>query len=342
MKIFIYFLLLFLPIDSFSETIILKDGATIVGEFEGLMEDTYMVRTKYGVLNIKKDEIVSPENIEIKNEQTQGSGISSTSTLNSDIIENTYTFKTIVDSDTVKKYYYENDVCIATQTFNLKNELINAEGEIKDGKYIEYFSDGKIKTEKNFSNGKENGIIKIYYPNGILQSKAEYSNGGLNGAVLIYSQAGKLIFEQNYKDGILDGLIKEYGEDGSIKKQTIYSMGKEIAPETPKKEIIPQEKKNEIIASPITAKKIKIARGNKYIIYFERKYKATLIIDSNYNILDKSGEFPDGVLRINEENSIEEWTFEKDNIKSLKILDANNSIKESYIYQDEKAIKEKI
>jgi len=341
MKNFIY-LILFLPIYSYSETITLKDGARIEGEFEGIMEDTYMVRTKYGVLNIKKSDIISPENIEIKNEENINQNIS-TSTLNSDIIENKYTFKTIIDSDTIKKFYYENDILIATQTFNLKNELINTEGLIKDGKYIEYFTDGKIKTEKNFSNGKENGITKIYYPDGILQSKAEYLNGLLNGSLLIYSPSAKLLFEQNYKNGLLDGLIKEYNEDGTIKRQMIYSMGKEIIPETSKKEINQQEKKVEIIASPITAKKIKIARGSKYIIYFEKKYKATLIIDSNYNILDQTGKLPDGILRLNnEDNSIEEWTFEKDNIKSLKIFDTNNSIKESFTYQGEKAIKEKI
>lgn len=342
----LFILVMFCKVFAFSETIILKDGVRIEGEFEGLVEDVYMVRTKYGVLNIKKDDILSPDEIKIKTEkETTPQGINPSEIMPPDMIEKTYFLKVFQDTDSIKKIYYENEVIIATQTFNLKNELLSLEGKIKDGKYFEYYENGKIKAERNFLNGKEEGVAKFYYPSGNLQSKVEYSSGVLNGLVYIYSESGRLLFEQNYKDGVLEGISKEYDESGNVKREILYSGGKEYIPaETVKKENIPArenlEEKEPL--SLITAKKIEVARGEKYIIYSGKNLKATVIVDKNYNLISKSGKFPDGTLIIkNKDGHIEkEFQFENDSINFLKIYNPDGSLKETYKYQGEKALKQ--
>ena len=350
MKFILSLLVLFSAVPLFTEEIILKDGVKIEGEFEGALNDVYMIRTKYGVLNVKKEEILFPETINLKSEKKTAPAASttaetvelSTETLIPELAENILEYRIFSDTDGVKKIFLENGVETATRAFNLKNELVFSEGAIKDGKYSEYYPDGKIKAEKEYADGLENGSAKIYYPSGNLQNKTGYKNGLLDGPVFIYSPEGKLLFEQNYIAGILDGWVREYDDAGAVKKQTLYtagipgaaSGGKEIADAAAEQPA--PKKKIEINDSPLSAKKIELARGEKYIIYLEKKQKAVLILDKTLNLISRSGKLPDGTLKIiNEEDALEkEFTFKGNKIENLKIFNPDGSEKASYRYDE--------
>jgi len=76
----------------------------------------------------------------------------------------------------------------------------------RNGKFLEYYSDGDVKSEKIFSNGKLNGTLKTYFTNGKLESKKGYKGGVEHGAEQRWHwETGKLIVDANYVNGRPDG-----------------------------------------------------------------------------------------------------------------------------------------
>ena len=46
--------------------------------------------------------------------------------------------------------------------------------EREDGVYTDYFSNGNIRTETPYKNGKINGIVRTYYSNGVVNSEVNF------------------------------------------------------------------------------------------------------------------------------------------------------------------------
>lgn len=97
---------------------------------------------------------------------------------------------------------------------------------IRDGKWIEYFENGKPQFEYNYNIGELNGLLIEYYTNGIVKSKSEYINNKLNGLETTYFENGKISSEGKYlvnndRSQKFD-VWKYYSEDGSIKLIETY------------------------------------------------------------------------------------------------------------------------
>ncbi|MGL4567916.1 MAG: WG repeat-containing protein [Fusobacteriaceae bacterium] len=74
------------------------------------------------------------------------------------------------------------------------------------GKAVSKYSNGQIKEEFSFKNGKPNGIFKVYYENGQLKEEGSYKDSKLNGSYKKYYENGHI----SYKDGVsflLDGTL---------------------------------------------------------------------------------------------------------------------------------------
>ena len=89
------------------------------------------------------------------------------------------------------------------------NKLVE-KGEYKEGRkngtWIEYYSDGAIKSEKPFSNGKVNGVHKSYYTDGKPESVKGYKDGVEHGVEQRWHwETGKMTVDANYEDGKPDG-----------------------------------------------------------------------------------------------------------------------------------------
>ena len=97
--------------------------------------------------------------------------------------------------------YYENG--------RIKSERIFKDGEVVDGKYISYYDNGQIWDERNYKDGKLDGKFTIYYENGILQR----------------INLNQIEGEGNFKDGEKDGKWTYYNEDGSLIGEGIYQNG---------------------------------------------------------------------------------------------------------------------
>lgn len=127
---------------------------------------------------------------------------------------------------------YRNNNLISRQAVN----RYNSKGQ-KDGKWVELFDDGTIKSEINYANNLPNGLYKEYTPNGKILKIERYENGILkaeakeNDSISLtklrvereYYKNGKIKAVLVYKDSLLYGKQLYYDENGNIKKAEIYN-----------------------------------------------------------------------------------------------------------------------
>jgi len=75
------------------------------------------------------------------------------------------------------------------------------EGALFTGVGFDVYSDGQLKLEANYKDGKYDGLFKIYYENGQLKEEGNFKDGELDGLLKVYYENGQLKEERNYKDG---------------------------------------------------------------------------------------------------------------------------------------------
>lgn len=134
------------------------------------------------------------------------------------------------------------------------NQVVE-EGKYKDdrknGKWLFYFANDKIKQILTYSNNRPNGYAVFYYESGNIREegiwknnrwvgdyKYYFENGNLKnhwkyneqgqrtGVQKYYFENGKLMIEGEWQDGKENGVIKEYYEDGNIKSERVFQDGK--------------------------------------------------------------------------------------------------------------------
>lgn len=98
-------------------------------------------------------------------------------------------------------------------------------GKNRVGKWMYYFSDGKVFSEENYKDGKLDGVVKNYYPNGKLTEETHYKEGKKDGVSKVYTDEGILIEEVAYLDDKLHGFGKYYNLKGQLQEQGNYENG---------------------------------------------------------------------------------------------------------------------
>jgi len=97
-----------------------------------------------------------------------------------------------------------------------------------DGKYREYYPNGKPFIEGQFSAGRQQGEWTYYFDNGQVNRKATYLDGKPNGNWEVHRADGTLTAKRGFKDGVRDGEWITYDATG---KQPLteehYANGKE-------------------------------------------------------------------------------------------------------------------
>ena len=129
------------------------------------------------------------------------------------------------DGQIVKSYLYKNGIIVG--------EGIEKEDGNRDGLWKDYYTDGKIKAEGNYTNGKQTGEWKFYHPNGQLEQAGKYNKQGRpDGLWKWYYESGQLLREENFRAGLKDGLSLEYDENGNIIQEGEFINGNEDGPWT--------------------------------------------------------------------------------------------------------------
>jgi antitoxin component YwqK of YwqJK toxin-antitoxin module len=113
---------------------------------------------------------------------------------------------------------------VSVSTLEIRNGLkydINSETPYT-GKYITYFNNGQKKTESNFTDGKENGLVIWWHENGQKELEENYKFGKKTGLRTEWYENGRKQSEQNYKYDKKDGLMITWDNDGNITRMETY------------------------------------------------------------------------------------------------------------------------
>lgn len=81
-----------------------------------------------------------------------------------------------------------------------RNNRVNKNNE-KQGVWLEYYSNGKLKKCESYISGKLRGASVSYFENGKIERKANYKNGELNGIIRVYNDQGFMMSKSKYSKG---------------------------------------------------------------------------------------------------------------------------------------------
>lgn len=105
---------------------------------------------------------------------------------------------------------------------------ITKETGLREGPWKEYYEDGKLRAEGNYSNGVRTGGWKFYFRSGALEQEGRFNQKGRHeGEWKWYYESGKLLRIENYLDGVPDGPMTEFSENEEIIVQGEYLDGLE-------------------------------------------------------------------------------------------------------------------
>lgn len=201
-------------------------------------------------------------------------------------------------------------IWITTYKGTIREE--NYVNDTKEGKTIEYYPSilekdsfgnlqllpGGIKEERNFVNGKLDGISKEYYESGQLKKETEYENG-------------KMITYQKYKEnGEQDNAYRDYYDNGNLKSESEDGIRKDYYENGQLKSI---EKYNEDLIS--------LQKYNEKGVLVEEidKYKSYQRVHERFSELEKGYV---RVVKTYDENGKAEgdWKFYKENGNIEKVM----------------------
>ena len=93
----------------------------------------------------------------------------------------------------------------------------------KNGLFVEYYNNGKMKYEGRYVYGIKDGVHSEWLENGNKISSINFLNGNLNGVYSEWYPNGKKKYEGNYQTGNKEGTFTEFYENGNQKSKSEYS-----------------------------------------------------------------------------------------------------------------------
>ena len=96
----------------------------------------------------------------------------------------------------------------------------------KQGLWNEYYDDGILKAQGNYTDDKKDGYWKYFYKNGNLEERGKYILGNPDSTWFWYYSDGKLLRKENFYNGLSDGLLTEFDKEGNIITQGDFIEGK--------------------------------------------------------------------------------------------------------------------
>jgi len=115
----------------------------------------------------------------------------------------------------IEEIYYLNDSLYSI------SHLSSLNPKTRNGKYIEYHKNGRIRLDNEYLNGVKNGKNYSYYENGMLEYEEDYANDMLNGYLKSYYQSGVLRRVDRYSNGeFIEG--KCFGSKGQDTTYFVY------------------------------------------------------------------------------------------------------------------------
>jgi antitoxin component YwqK of YwqJK toxin-antitoxin module len=101
---------------------------------------------------------------------------------------------------------------------------------VKDGPWVEYWENGRLKRKGDYTDGDLDGPWVYYHDNGQLWTKGDLKDGELDGPWVEYHENGQLWSERDWKDGKIDGPWVEYYDNGQLRSEGDYKDGEKDGP----------------------------------------------------------------------------------------------------------------
>jgi uncharacterized protein len=110
------------------------------------------------------------------------------------------------------------------------NGLLLGEGIVDDagninGKWKDFFPNGKIQDEGMYTDNRRTGLWKFYNESEKIEQTGSYNNGRPDGIWKWYYEDGKILREEEYFQGQRDGVCTEYSPAGEVLAQGKYTDG---------------------------------------------------------------------------------------------------------------------
>ncbi|MGF6907664.1 toxin-antitoxin system YwqK family antitoxin [Fusobacterium sp. PH5-44] len=135
----------------------------------------------------------------------------------------------MVEADMIGGILYKDDIPYSGIAYlyyddNQIDEIMFENG-IKNGSFIFYYGDGKIRTIGKYKKGKREGAAFTFYKSSKRYSYLLYKNDFLHGLSTLFYENGNLQKKSYYNNGKLHGEYLEYHENGNIKKKSEFIDG---------------------------------------------------------------------------------------------------------------------
>ena len=125
---------------------------------------------------------------------------------------------------------YGEDGRVSNSFIYNDNGLLLSEGIVdesgnQNGRWKDYYPDGKIKAEGNYNNNRRTGLWRFYNNSSKVEQTGSFNNGRPDGLWQWYYTDGTILREEEYFRGFRDGYYTEYAKDGSIIVTGQYTDG---------------------------------------------------------------------------------------------------------------------
>lgn len=124
------------------------------------------------------------------------------------------------NGEIVNAYIYNDEGLI------LSEGIIDEAGQ-RNGKWKDFFENGKVKAEGQYTDNRRSGLWKFYNSNERIEQTGSYNNGRPDGIWKWYYENGSLLREEEYYQGQRDGMYVEYSETGEIIAQGQFTDGEQ-------------------------------------------------------------------------------------------------------------------
>ncbi|MFM7023786.1 MAG: toxin-antitoxin system YwqK family antitoxin [Flavobacteriales bacterium] len=166
-------------------------------------------------------------------------------------------------------------------------EQITYQRNLPNGYTVSYYPNGNKKEEGTWKNGNWVGAYKFYHENGQLASEWTYNNMGTRaGEQKYYYESGKLMISGEWVNGKENGAIKEYYENGDLKAEKVYMKGALDAASSKE-----YERKNPVTKATPVEVKAEVKEEVKAVAEQQPQKFKVGVFDGNgmYQLKDKDG-----------------------------------------------------
>ncbi len=139
-------------------------------------------------------------------------------------------FEYTEDGTVISITRYRNGEIIVKENVNRYNEKGN-----KDGIWKDFYSNGNVREEKTYLNGKLNGYVKRYNDDGRLVSSIKYSGGKVDLSAKEfetdieireeYDENGNITFQGSFKGLNPVGIHRFFSTEGKVIRSNTYDIG---------------------------------------------------------------------------------------------------------------------